>query len=455
MHTQIPKNRISRRDFLQGVAMIAGTAALAACAPVAPQAGVPGAGSAAVQPITLNIWINWGGVWQEAIEQISADFSAKNPQFTVELLPGQSGTEGMTKFLASIAGGNPPHLFTSHASNGAMLTSRDVLLALDPYMTNSTVKVEDFFEEQLNFYQNDGSLYGLPSIEGAAGQAIIWNKAHFAEVGLDPEQAPKTHAEIAQFAEMLDQIDGAGNVVRLGIDPRDARGSSLLDWWFERKWYDPNTQQLNLTSENMAWGADWVTSFAKRIGPEKLTSYRQVYETYTGSPKSGFVQGAQSMIMSAYYVPGELAKNAPDLEAGYDWVPTLDNKKVTTIRGWFWVMPKGDPDPEAAWQYVEHATSVEASQTYYDVAGGWPSYKPFLEVADFSQYKGLDWFTNSPFAADEFYIAPALPISSDEIDDRINAGLDEMAFGRISAPELLERVQAETQKLVDQALAAQ
>jgi multiple sugar transport system substrate-binding protein len=330
-----------------------------------------------------------------------------------------------------------------------------VLLPLDSYMVNSTVKAEDFFEQQLKLYMQGDSIYGLPSIEGAAGQAIIWNKAHFEEVGLDPEQGPTTHAEIANFAEQLDQLDVAGNIVRLGFDPRDARGSSLLDWWFERNWYDPDTHQLNLNSENMVWGAEWVTSFAKRIGPEKMTAYRQVYETYTGSPKSGFVQGAQSMIMSAYYVPGELAKNAPDLEAGFSWVPTLDNKKVTTIRGWFWVMPKGCPDPDAAWQFIEHATSVEASQTYYDVAGGWPSYKPFLQVADFSQYKGLDWFINSTFDADEFYIAPALPISSDEIDDRINAGLDEISFGRIGSQEMLDRSQDETQKLVDQAIAAQ
>jgi ABC-type glycerol-3-phosphate transport system substrate-binding protein len=122
------------------------------------------------------------------------------------------------------------------------------------------------------------------------------------------------------------------------------------------------------------------------------------------------------------------------------------------MRGWFWVMPRGCPNPDAAWAFVEHGTSVEAAFTIFNVAGGYPSYKPFLEVAAFDKYPGMRWFVDSPNNADVIYIAPVLPISSDEVDDRINAGLDEMSFGSVTADEVLQRAQEECQKLIDQAL---
>jgi ABC-type glycerol-3-phosphate transport system substrate-binding protein len=118
-------------------------------------------------------------------------------------------------------------------------------------------------------------------------------------------------------------------------------------------------------------------------------------------------------------------------------------------------MPRGCPNPDAAWKFIEHATSVEASFTLFNIAGSYPSYKPFLEKADFSAHPGLQWFVNSAAAADEIYFYPQLPLSSDEVDDRINSGLDEMSFGTISGQEMLTRIQGEVQTLIDQAVAAQ
>jgi multiple sugar transport system substrate-binding protein len=335
-----------------------------------------------------------------------------------------------------------------------MLLTREVLRPLTPYLANSAIKPEDFIEAQLGFYTKEETLYGVPTIEGAAGQAIIWNKAHFAEAGLDPEVGPQSFDELVSFSEQLTQFDDAGNLVRLGFDPRDARGADLVGWWFELDWFDEEARQLKLNTENLVWGVEWVVDFARRVGPEKMNAFRQEYVAWTNDPKSGFVSGAQSMLMSAYYVPGELARLAPDLEAGYTWVPTLYNQKVSVIYGWFWVMANNSPDPDNAWQFVEHASTVDSVNTIFNVAGGFPTYKPFIDQADFSQYKGLQWFVDSAYNADAFYVYPALPIAGSEISDRLRAGMDEMTFDQIEAQPMLDRVQEETQKLLDQAFAA-
>src|SRR5690606_10448271 len=114
-------SKLSRRQFLQMGGTMMAVGALAGC--VAP--GVAPAGEAGSAPAAagadLQIWINWGGIWHEALQQIADRYVEANSQHSIEMLPGQSGTEGMTKFLAAVAGNNAPDLYTTGAVNGAML----------------------------------------------------------------------------------------------------------------------------------------------------------------------------------------------------------------------------------------------------------------------------------------------------------------------------------------------
>lgn len=147
---------LSRRTFLQLMGATAAMGTLAGCvAPVAPS-GAGSAGSAAEAGVDMQIWINWGGIWHEAIQQIADNYVANNPQHSIEVLPGQSGTEGMTKFLAAIAGNNAPDLYTTGAVNGAMLTERGVLMPVTPDLEGSSINIADFVEAQLNYYMKDG-----------------------------------------------------------------------------------------------------------------------------------------------------------------------------------------------------------------------------------------------------------------------------------------------------------
>ena len=491
MDKQVSDNGMSRRDFLRRAGVVAGALALASCAAPAPEViekevvvekevpvtvvvekqvvvekevvvtkeveKVVTAVPQVLAPATLNIWINWTGRYQEAIEQISAGFVARHPGMQVEVLPGIGGTEGITKFLASLAGGNPPDLFNGHADDGYMFSSRGAIQPLDDYLATSRISKDDFFDAQFNRYLYDGKYHGIPSIEGAAGQAIFWNKAMFEEVGLDPEVGPSSHAELREWADMLTIFDSAGNVVRLGFHPRDGRGwSAALDWWFDRNWYDVENHKVHLDSENMIRGIEWIVDFYRHVGPEKFTSFRQTYQTSIKA-NSGFVAKAQAMLMGAYYHCASLVNLESDIELGLGWVPTFDGKKVTTMRGWFWMIPVGCAHPDQTWQYIEDFTTVEAAFTLFNVTGGWPSYKPFLEAAKFEWEKvpGLQWMINSPAAADVIHMNPPFPISLDEVDDRVNAGVDEMAFDpSLTAEAMLTEVSGEIQKLVDQAFQA-
>ena len=73
---------ISRRGLLKAAAAVGGTAALAACAPVAsPEAG--GEGAMADEPVELEISILAGAPVEPVNELIKASFNEKHPDVTV------------------------------------------------------------------------------------------------------------------------------------------------------------------------------------------------------------------------------------------------------------------------------------------------------------------------------------------------------------------------------------
>ena len=73
---------VTRRGFLKAAAAVGGTAALAACAPVAgPEAG--GEGAMADEPVELEISILAGAPVEPVNELIKASFNEKHPDVTV------------------------------------------------------------------------------------------------------------------------------------------------------------------------------------------------------------------------------------------------------------------------------------------------------------------------------------------------------------------------------------
>src|SRR5690606_2811900 len=49
---------------------------------------------------------------------------------------------------------------------------------------------------------------GMPQTSSGAWYLLFWNKAHFREVGLDPEKPPTTWSEFVEYAEALTKKSG-------------------------------------------------------------------------------------------------------------------------------------------------------------------------------------------------------------------------------------------------------
>ena len=120
---------VTRRGFLKAAAAVGGTAALAACAPVAgPEAG---GDAMADEPIELEISILAGAPVEPVNELIKASFSEKHPDVTVTF--NMVSGDLAEKYYTAAAAGTLSDVFFSADLFVVPFANNNVTLDLTPY----------------------------------------------------------------------------------------------------------------------------------------------------------------------------------------------------------------------------------------------------------------------------------------------------------------------------------
>jgi len=138
--------------------------------------------------------------WQD----LADDYMAANPGITIEITVLENAAF-KEQLNVNMQAGDPPDIFESWG--GAVLWN----FADNGLVRNIAPELEgewkDTFSAQaaLNLFGRDGEYYGVPWTWGAVG--MFYNKALFAEAGLDPEAPPATWAE---FLTAVDALKAAG-----------------------------------------------------------------------------------------------------------------------------------------------------------------------------------------------------------------------------------------------------
>ena len=459
---------VRRRTFLMGMG---GAAFLAACGgravqPVAtlPAANAPAApGEPTVPPPisvneqaskTISFWYNWNTPPQaRAAKETVAAFGKANPDIGVKLT---TGAQVDTKLIPAITAGNPPDV--CHIYYTAVLASKNALLPLDDYLARSDVIKEDnYTKAQWDAVTWQGKRYAVPALENGPRIGLIWNKGLFREAGFDPEKGPSTLNELLQYHEKLTKIDNNGNVKVIGYDPLDAMASSeaFFEMWANAngvEYYSRDGTKLNLNDPKLIQGVDWVADIYKKIGAEKIAGFRTSFGGWTG-PDSSFAQGLQAIQVNGYWTPGELKAGAkPDQEFGYGWVPVASGKKFMLEGGHSIALPRGSKDPDTAFKLIEHMTTPEAGQTMFTATGFLNGNQQFFESGNFSSAPDVTWFTKADQEADVTAFAPAtLPVLQ-EIQTRFTEGMDEVTRGKRTGKDMLDQLQSQMQKELDEQL---
>lgn len=158
--------------------------------------------------VTINWWhINTNTAERDFWDKVAQDYMAANPNIEIEITVLENEAF-KTRLVTVMQANDPPDLFQSWGGGVLWEFARAGLLRnIAPELEANDGEWKNSFAAQaaLDLFSLDGEYYGVPWTWGAVG--IFYNKALFAEAGLDPENPPATWEE---FLAAVQQLKDAG-----------------------------------------------------------------------------------------------------------------------------------------------------------------------------------------------------------------------------------------------------
>ncbi|MGQ9630934.1 MAG: ABC transporter substrate-binding protein [bacterium] len=378
-------------------------------------------------------------------------FEKKYPNIKVEYIV-VTWEEYEPKLTAMFAAGTPPDLFSCVGAGGiAKYTNLGMAMNLDPYIKRDNFDLDQFYPAALESMVYKGNQVGIPL--GGCPSISYYNVDAFNEAGLAPipsdwEDQSWTWDKMVEYAKKLTKTEG-GRITQFGVD------SGL---W-------PATAYAWL------WGGDWFTKEDYQTGtPKKVTLGPAVVEGFQRRADLMWkyhvtLQPAESQAISALGNPFKTGKVAMGFTGGWffaDFAPIKAFKwsigalpKGTQRKGTLfsdpWVIANGSKHPEEAWTWIKFATSEEGQKIFNE---GY--------VADTLNKKLLYLLNkkapNVPENVLRETIMGGIKYSQEspnhtivrwpEIENIVNAELDPLWLGKISAKEAVASLEAKLNKIL-------
>jgi multiple sugar transport system substrate-binding protein len=337
----------------QGLALAAGGGALAACGTGAQQTqGVP----AAAKPTgTIEFWQGWSTRTPQLRAYLD-QFERENPGTKVQDSEF-ADLGGRPKVVASVLAGTMPDSLMVFKDMFALVVPARAVVGLNKYVARDKVNLKEFGEGDVKERTFGGELVAMPSASGGSGSGIVvyWNKDHFRQVGLNPEQGPKNWSELEQYATRLTR---AGE--RIGVNPT----GRFLSWSYTNNgklYADAEARKVGFDSPEARDTLRFVNGLVQKQGGT------EVLETLGANARNMFYQGKHSMILEADLFPSLLVVDA--LGKSIDWGVGLLPHNQANSRAKYTTPSRGGhgysvtstaKNPEGAWALAKFLTLSDA-----------------------------------------------------------------------------------------------
>ncbi len=219
------------------------------------------------EKVTLQFWNVFTGSDGDILRQIVDNYNKTNTdniEIQMDIMPNDQLQQ---KLPAAIATGTAPDLVLFGVENIAPYVSNDSLEDISDFWEVTGTDKNNILENVLELSHVDGKLYGTPMQYNVS--YLYWNKDLFAAAGLDPEKAPETMEELAEYAEKL--TDPSKNQYGLAL-PTSVTYMQFL-WANGGDADDPSTNQNLLDSEENLKTLEWLQDLMvnKKVSPENIT----------------------------------------------------------------------------------------------------------------------------------------------------------------------------------------
>lgn len=198
--------KIARRDLLGRAASVAAGAAVGSF-------GMFSTRAVAQEPVKITLW-GWWDVRMKLYADAAVGFMEQNPDVVVEVVTLPGGQDMLTRLYSALPAGNGPTMLKM-GEFIFQLRDEDLLV---PFPEN--LLPDNWLRTTYpNFDWETYGRYVVPT--GTSASVLVYNKAMFAEAGLDPNTPPRSWDELIAAAKALTQTDGNGAIARAGFVPNE------------------------------------------------------------------------------------------------------------------------------------------------------------------------------------------------------------------------------------------
>lgn len=365
MYRSQQNSGMSRRSFAGKAGTTIAVAAMAAGLPIPHNAYAQEEEATPVDRVpegdrstTLEFFSSFGGLLFDAFGKIASDYESIQPDVGIKISYSPGHAEN-PRLLTTLAAGDAPDIAMCVDFQNAQYAELGVMTDLTDKFNEAGLAEDDFYPAAWNLMNYQDRITHLP-FEVDPNFPLFWNKAIFAEAGLDPEVGPTTFEEVDAFSQAIFQKEN-GLVTRIGMIPWDTYGfaNSIHTWgWsFGGDFFDPEANEVTPDNEMVVAALEWMVAYAQTVGgPDRVS----VAPPNLGVHSISAGNLGMAPLVTANY--RDALRYNEELELGNGLLPIggqgTDPGQGAWTSGWRLFIPTGAQNVDAAWDFIHWITAT-------------------------------------------------------------------------------------------------
>jgi sn-glycerol 3-phosphate transport system substrate-binding protein len=387
-----------------------------------------------------------GGPITKIIDKFAADFEKENPGIKVH--PIYSGTyqDSITKALTAVKSNDAPAMSVLLSTDMYTLIDEDAIVPWDPLIKTAEDRawLQGFYPAFMENSQTGGKTWGIPFQRSTI--VLYYNKEMFKEAGLDPNHAPETWKEMAEYAQKLTKRDASGKVTQWGVQ---IPASGFPYWLFQGLTTENGVQLMNAAGTETYYDKPavieavqyWVDLTSKyKAHPEGIVEW--------GTTPKDFFERKVAMMWTTTGNLTNVRSNAK-FDFGVAMLPANKRRGSPTGGGNFYLFKQTKPEQQAAaFKFVKWITSP-ARAAQWGIDTGYVAVRPDAwETPEMKKY--VAEFPPAAVARDQlqFAVAELSTHDNQRVTKALNDGLQAALTGSKSPEQAMKDAQREADRLL-------
>jgi sn-glycerol 3-phosphate transport system substrate-binding protein len=410
--------------------------------------------AAAQAPVKITLWHAMGGARYDAItKEIAAGFNKAYPNYVVEpLYTGKYG-EVVTKAIAAVRAGDPPHIVQVFEVGTQTMLDSGAIIPVTELVKPGDIDFADYIEPILNYYTVGGKLASMPFNSSTA--IIYYNKDIFQKAGLDPDTPPRTYQDLEAMGRKIVASGAAPAAISFGWP----------SWMLEQahamhdKPYANNDNGRKSRATRVRFNEPFGVSVLerwKRWADEKLLAYGG--REY--APNKAFLAGQVAMLMQSTSQVTTIEK-AATFRVGTGFLPRIEGQPAgkSVIGGAsFWVLKgkgRSEQERDAIVKFFKFIAQPEETAKWHMSTGYFPATKTAVGLL-----QRQEWFRKHPNHETAFTQIQEGPDTSNtrgvllgnfvQIRNITDTAIEKALAGRLSPKAALDEAAREADNLLEE-----